>query len=153
MGCKAYRKKQKRDEKVQNNSTCNRHGDRGRTISSICRIRLLWSTRQSAYWKIFRLFCISCKRTDRLCTVWNRRASCQKIIVTVTPNSRSLDANFYYLEVQETEYVQKEATLATPPMINAPPATYAPQSSSSIPTPGNKVDNKPLATSPGHASF
>lgn len=37
----------------------------------------------------------------------------KKSIITITPNSRSLDAEFHYFQVQSTEHIQNRALLDT----------------------------------------
>lgn len=61
----------------------------------------------------------------------------KKLIVTVTPNSRSLDADFYYFQVQSTEHLQNTALLPPLPLANIASTENIGRYSSFTPLPGD----------------
>jgi hypothetical protein len=85
---------------------------------------------------------------DRLSTSTTIKASWQFFLNNYTEQQISLDANFYYFQVQATEHVPV-ALLQT---VNQPLVTDIAQSPASMPTPDGKDDHNPDAAPPsaGH---
>lgn len=69
-------------------------------------------------------------------------------MVTLNPNNRSLDADFYYLQVQATEHLQDGPPIAPLSLADASTSQYIEQSSSSSLQSSEQLQADPLTTLP-----